>query len=340
MSNQDDNLPPEPGDSYLWDGTGPVDPTVKKFEEALRPYAFKPRAAAPVSPSQRRVWLIPAAAVILVAGMAWLGWPRKPLAPGPQPTWAIADTTGSPTIGEPTVIKLDKGQTQRQIVTDGVSSVQLSAGTATKVTVEKSTTVDVVDGNNEWPWISLETGTLLVAAAAGDRPVLVGVFGEMLKVQPGTEVMVHSKGTQVEVRPRSGEIEIDWRGEKTRFISPSMCIIQSESGPGLPSLATKSKNVYEALENYEAVTFKTNDTKSTSYALEQLLTATTNREAMLVWNLLWRVNPDQRVMVRDRLAKLIVEPKGIKSDSILNLDPAAMDAWWDAAVKAATVTGK
>ena len=64
-------------------------------------------------------------------------------------------------------------------------------------------------------------------------------------------------------------------------------------------------------------------------ALERALAAARARDALSLWHLLARVEPEERGRVFDRLAELVPPPDGVTRDGIAAGDRAMRDRWWD-----------
>jgi len=58
-----------------------------------------------------------------------------------------------------------------------------------------------------------------------------------------------------------------------------------------------------------------------------VLSNSTPRDAITLWNLIRRVDETQRNLVYTRLAELVPPPSSVKKDKLLNLDPKMMQEW-------------
>jgi FAD/FMN-containing dehydrogenase len=65
-------------------------------------------------------------------------------------------------------------------------------------------------------------------------------------------------------------------------------------------------------------------------ALDTLLARAEALDALTLWHLLPRVSGEDRARVAARVAALIEVPAGVPMQDVLALDPAALDAWWEA----------
>jgi FecR protein len=336
-----------PDEQYLWDATGTPSPVTRAIEAALSTQRFSGRALI-VRESQidRRRWtLLAIAAVLVLTGAVTYLMVRPSPTPavpkGPQATWTIAALEGTPKVGDSTVMKTTPAMTvtERPVETDQTSRARLNCGTATSVTMDNNTSVRVADGNDRFPWISLEHGSLFASVAPADHAVLVGVMGETVTVKPGTtaSISVPEKAAAV-IGCKEGQVDIDWTNTQTRLAAPASCTIDPGTGPAVPVPQASSQEFRSSLGKLDellTVNVKVKDPKAQYSALRDVLSQATRKDAPALWNLLPRVQGDDRVAVRNMLRKLIKAPQGIDPDAILQLEPKAMDAWWNAAVEAA-----
>lgn len=327
-----DGLADSAGGSYLWDRTPPVDPVVANLERTLGNLGHRGRT--PEIGVARLRWtprLLVAATIVLAGLVVWLAIP--PRGSAPPRTWEIASTTGSPIIGERQRFK-GPGQTMREVSTDAASTVKLTNGEATMVMLGPSTKAHVIDGTDEHPWATVMKGSVEARIGSGDRPVMLGVLGEAVELKPGSSTAVRIADGRADVEVRAGQAEIQWEKSGTRLLGPALCEIESGRGPELPVSLASSQRAQNLADKLRSVLGR-KDLKAQDSALATVLKEATPKEAPMLWNLLSRVEGEQRRHVRDVLAKLIEAPAGPERERILLLDPGAMDAWWDAAVTAA-----
>lgn len=327
-----DDITGSAGHSYLWDRTPPVDPAVECLERSLGKLGH--RGSMREIGGRRLRWptrALLAATVLLAALVAWLAIP--PRGRVPPSTWEIASTTGSPLIGERQRFKRP-GQTLRMISIDAESSVKLSCGRATIVTILPSTEVHVIDGPEESPWATLTRGGVEARVGSADRPLMLGVLGEAVELKPGSSAAVRVAGGRADVELKAGQAEVQWETSRTRLLGPALCAIEAGRGPELPVSLASSRRAQDLADKLRSV-LGHKDPGARDRALAMVLEEATPKEAPLLWNLLSRVEDEQRRQVRDVLGNLIAAPAGPERERILLLDPGAMDAWWDAAVRAA-----
>ena len=64
-------------------------------------------------------------------------------------------------------------------------------------------------------------------------------------------------------------------------------------------------------------------------ALDRALADARERDALSLWHLLARLEPEGRGRVFDRLAQLVPPPEGVTRDGVVAGDRAMRDLWWD-----------
>ncbi len=333
-------LPLTPHEQYLWDRTGTPDPTTAQLEHALRPLRFSGTLHPPAEPARR--WLRPlalAAAVALISLGAWMSLrhqsPRT-APPATTPTWTVASSVGKVHLSDPVAVKA--AATERTLATDDASRAVLTCGEHSTVSVESNSRVTIIDGDPRWPWAALANGSVFTQVSATDHPVLLGVLGGSIAVRPGSaaSITVDDESGSAQTTCKTGEVHIAWRGDRqTRLVGPATCSISRDAGPALPLPASLTPAATKAVDELaHLLAYSTKSPKQADDTLRTFLAGATREQAPLLWNLLWRVEGDQRRAVRDRLAFFIKQPK-MHPDAVLKLDPAAMDAWWQACVEAA-----
>jgi len=334
-----DNSPLLPDEQYLWDGTGTPDPTTARVEESLASLRYRGELRAP-----SRAWsarslrpLLVAAAVLLVSFTSYVlvtTHPKKLPPPAPTTTWAIASTTGNVQVGEPRPLK--STATLRAITVGEGGRVSLTAGPSSSVQVEGNATLEIGEGPDQFPWLTLTRGNIMAQVGSADQPLMVGVHANPITLKPGTAASITTTPDATQIICKVGEAHIQWPKRETRVLGPATCEIDARSGPSLPLSVLASKEACGAVEALDdGVRFMIKDPKYGEDMLLKYLDQSKPADAPTLWNLLHRVPPDYRREVRNALARHI-GPTKVDPDLILKLDPAAMDAWWHAAVDAST----
>jgi hypothetical protein len=335
--DQPSNLSPQ-DEQYLWNGAGEPAPDVRRVQSALSEFRYTGELRAPRQFHIPRQLLI-AASLLLITITSYMLFGRRGLAPVQSPpaspaTWTIASTQGDVRIGEPRELKSTVKLREIAVGKDG--QVSLRAGKASTVQVESEATLEVADGTNQFPWLTLSSGRAFVQVATGDNPIMVGIYGNAVAVQPGAATAIEATAQSALLTCKAGEAHISWPMQSTRVLGPATCSIDPGRGPALPLPVAAPKDACNAIDALDdSLRYAMKDPKGVSMLLHGYLEQAKPADAPTLWNLLYRVPESFRPSVRDRLAQLIA-PVKVNPELILQLDPAAMDAWWKAAVEAST----
>ena len=147
--------------SYLWDGTGPVDPEVARLERALGGLRHRaertpvwPERKASLWAQGRRVrgWAA-AAAIIVIAGI-WSVFG------GSGSSWSVRTVAGIPAIGGRSVGGQGRIGRGEWLVTDGSSRARIAVGRIGTVEVEPNTRLQLVNSGGRDYRMALERGTI------------------------------------------------------------------------------------------------------------------------------------------------------------------------------------
>ena len=96
--------------------------------------------------------------------------------------------------------------------------------------------------------------------------------------------------------------------------------ILNGKGAGLPYYAKCDIILLNLIEDY---LFNGNENST----LDRILNFAAENEAIMLWNLLQRVKPDQRSAVYDKLNELVPHPDNITKKDMLSLDQEHLQIW-------------
>lgn len=332
-------------DDYLWDRSGSPDPDVERLEELLAPFRATPsgwRVTQRPSSSSRR-WprvaalvLAAAAALLLVILVRYP--PSTPTRPSTVPAanvaaagaasskWTVARLEGSPILERAAVddhTTLPVGST---LATDAVSRARLVSSDVGEVIVEPASRVRLVASAAGRARLALERGELqaFIVAPPGrfvvDTPSAVAVdLGCVYSLRVGDD------GEGV-LSVAAGWVAFEFEGRESFVPAGASCPTHAASGPGLPRFNDAPAPLVDALNELE----RASHPAERAAALRALLTTARPRDAMTLWHVIPRVAPDERRAVVRRLQALVRLPDGVGVDSVMRLDRAALDRWWDA----------
>jgi len=307
-----------PDSNYLWDRSGPVDPDVARLETLLAPLRHAGSSPAPPAarPAARRTWLLAlAAAVLLVAVVAWFARPRGQTN---LAGWEIAGQSGPLTIASTSA--------GASIATGSGATLNLVRGPA-HLWLGADTSLSLAPAPPEAIAGILSRGTLFVDLS-GDQPLrLAFPLGEFT-VPPNTSASIHlqdSAGMPGGIELKRGMVQLTLKGRVVRVL-PGRRIdlradVVSTPSPDATPLA-------DALRRADTLLDQGSFGPDLDAAIAQVAATTSRDTADAGWNLAWRLDPAGRAGILEDLRQdlgLAALPAGAAQ-----LDPAAMDALWRA----------
>ena len=310
-------------DRYLWDRSGPRDPDVEKLERALSSLAHDGRplempesgpevVTLPMRPRPRivpmRGWLLAAAALIVVAGIAtWRA--TRPVGP----SWAVEWLSGNGS-------RPDRLTVGRTLATGAGERARVQVDGAGEVTVEPESRVRLVRASAEEQRMALDRGVLRALIFAPPRQFVVDT-PSAAAVDLGCvyTLEVADDGAST-VTVESGWVSFERDGRETFIPAGARCVTRRGQELGLPHFLDADPAFVAALDR------ATKD----SDALAAVLAAARADDALTLWHLLARTRGDVRATVFDRLAALVPPPAGVTRDGVLAADGAMLDLYWNA----------
>jgi hypothetical protein len=340
-NNRTENRPPANSDDYLWDGSGEPDPEIQKLEVLLG--EFRHDSPAPVFPEvvRERSWtffpwrirLFPALATAALAVAAIVA--AAFLIHGTKPTpitvagWDVSSVEGTPRIAEK-MIRTKQGTSRlgigQMLETDSQSRASLQSDDTGRIEVDPSTRLRLLSMSSGLKRIALDRGTIhaYIWAPPGqfvvDTPSAVTVdLGCAYTLQ------VDDSGAGI-VRTSLGWVGFKLNGHESFIPAGAACATRPKVGPGTPYFEDASAEFRAALAGFD---FEDKTPQERSGDLTVTLGQARNRDAFTLWHLLARVDDEQRILVYERLRRLVPPPANVTKEGILRLDQPMLDLWWN-----------
>jgi FecR-like protein len=340
-NNRTENRPSTNRDDYLWDGSGEPDPEIQRLEALLG--KFRHDSPAPVFPEivRDRRWtffpwrmrLFPAlattaAAVAAIVAVTFLVYGRRST-PTSVAGWEVSSVEGTPRIGRKTISakegtsRLGIGQ---MLETDGQSRASLQADDTGKIEVDPSTRLRLLSMGSGLKRMALDRGTIhtYIWAPPGqfvvDTPSAVTVdLGCAYTLQ------VDDSGAGM-VRTSLGWVGFKLNGHESFIPAGAACATRPKVGPGTPYFEDASAEFRSALGRFD---FEDTTPQQRAHDVAIVLGEARRGDALTLWHLLARVDEGQRVVVYDRLSRLVPPPATVTKEGILRLDLSMLDLWWN-----------
>jgi hypothetical protein len=322
-------------DQYLWDGTGTPDADVLRLEQVLARY----RHRGPLTPlpdrrdiaagalTTRRFAvhaamqiMMAAASLILVAGAAWFAFAVRPSG------WTVQSLEGAPQVAGERIDAPSRLPVGQIVTTDSASRARIDVGSIGVVDVEANSRVRLVTSRAGEHRMALDRGAIraLIWAPPGlffvNTPSATAVdLGCAYRLQ------VDDRGWG-KVRVETGWVAFEYKGRESFIPKDAMCTTRPGFGPGTPCYEDAPAGFAEALT---VLDFSSTQDVSRREALDTVLRAARQKDALTLWHLLSRGTSDERLRVYDRLASLVPPPPTATRENVARGDRRALDDWWN-----------
>jgi hypothetical protein len=297
-------------EDYLWDKSGEPDPDVQRLENLLAPLGHKSDKA-PVLPFPKRsrvpYLLAIAASLLVLSGALWVAWQRN------RPACNVATTEGTPSL-----TRLAKGES---INTDAHSQARLNLNDVGEVEVEPNTQLSVLAIRPDEQRLALHHGTIraLIWAPPG-RFIVNTPSAQTVDLGCQYTLNVNTDGVGL-VEVSVGWVAFEDKGRESFIPAGAACVTRPGKGPGIPYYQDAPKELIDALNRFDA--------DSDRPAIAAILANARSRDAISLWHLLRRVQPDDRAQVYDRLSQFIAVPAGVTREGVLAANPQMIDSLWN-----------
>lgn len=240
------------------------------------------------------------------------------LRPSSEP-WEVQVLAGTPTVdGRSGTSKLREKQWLTTAANDRATLTVPSIGS---VTIEPDSRVRLVRSRQRQQHMELARGTLHATITAPPRLFVVDTPA-VKATDMGCiyTLSVEPDGT-TRLKVAVGWVELSGKQGLTRVSAGLECRTSAAGRVGLP------RAIASALSEQRLTAF--DPAASGSAELEALLAACDQVDGVTLWHILQRVPEADRAKVLDRLAALHPTPPGAPREKTLDLDHAALEAWWD-----------
>jgi FecR protein len=318
-------------DEYLWDRSGPPDPDVERLETmlgrlrstpplpALPDRSGRPASAGPAwSLRALAPTLAAAASIALMLGLTWRSIDSTP-------SWDVARLDGQPRIGSTTLAANGRIAVGQTLVTDSASRARVEVSTIGEVTVDPNSRMTLVATRDAHHQLALEHGTLHAKITAPPGQFIVDTpSARATDLGCAYTLHVDEDGTGT-ITVTAGWVAFERNGIESFVPAGASGRTDPKRGIGTPRYDNESQAYRDALDEFDF-----GDPARRRDALMRVLQLGGNGDAVTLWHLIPRVDPDDRAAVVDALADQAPMPDGVTRDAAIKGDRAALDKWWDA----------
>jgi hypothetical protein len=323
---------------YLWDGSGPADATMSRLEASLSGYRYAgkepelvigPRAELKfVEPgpkpvvravvSSRGRWMSIAAMITMAMVAGWISRPAL------GPWLKVEARSGMPLVGkQQSPDRLHVGQWLR---TDDRSSAEIAVASLGTVSVRPNSKIRIKSTGEHEHRLEMPYGSIHAFITAPPRVFIVDTPAARA-VDMGCEYTLdldeHGSGI---LRVSLGHVLLEGPDGVTSDVPMwgGTCRIRRGVGPGTPYFDDASSMFVAALERVDF-----GEGEDRAGQLKVVLDEARERDALSLWHLLSRTKSDDRETVFARLSALKPLPERITKGSVMDLDRAALQAWFE-----------
>lgn len=294
-------------EDYLWDKSGEPDPEIQRLENLLSPLGHKAQVLSFPARNSTPYLLAIAASLLILAGGAWVAWQKS------RPAWEVASVSGARSVK-----RLAKGET---ITTDSQSHARLNLNDVGEVEIDPDTKLSVLAMKPEEQRLALDHGTIhaLIWAPPG-RFVVNTPSAQTVDLGCQYTLKVDADGAGL-VDVTVGWVAFENDGRESFIPAGAACMTRPGKGPGIPYYKDASGELVSAIQRFDA--------DADRAAIGVIVEKARPRDAISLWHLLRRVQPDDRGRVYDRLSQLITVPSGVNRDGVLAGNSKMIDSLWN-----------
>ena len=237
-----------------------------------------------------------------------------------EPVWHVTALEGNPRVGNSRVGVKAGLQIGDWIETDAKSRARIGIDSIGQIDVGVATAIQFVEASPTRRLFALKVGEIHAKVDAPPR-LFVVTTPNVRAVDLGCDysLQIDSTGAGV-LRVYYGWVSLEYGGMKSIVPAGALCMTRPGASPGTPFSDDASDSLREALSRYD---FEGGGDS----ALKTVLHLAGTADGITMWHLLFRVNPDERGRIYDRLSQLIPPPRAVTRAGFLAGDTSMTRAW-------------
>ena len=283
------------------------------------------RINAPVVTQSRPIFLKPlaiAAALMLVAAAAFV-WLRPNANRGSE--WNVARLGGAPRIDSRRMSDSGRIAVGQWLETDATSRAKIDVATIGNVEIDPNSRVRLLSTSSDEHRLELERGRLSAHISAPPRLFFVDTpSGVAEDLGCAYTLEVNDLGDSI-LHVTLGWVSLQLIDRESSVPAGAACEMKKGYGPGTPYFEDATPPFKQALSRFDFPVTR----DEPGAALATILSEARSRDAMTLWYLLTRVDPNDRASVYDRMAALVDPPQDVTREGVLNLNVAMLNRWKD-----------
>lgn len=242
-----------------------------------------------------------------------------------RPFWDVVRINGAPRIGSSRIG--DRGQLAvgQWLETDESSSAKIAVATIGHVEIDPNTRVRLVETRPTEHRLELARGKMSAKIWAPPRLFFVDTPSAVAAdLGCAYTLEVDDAGGSL-LRVTAGWVALQLKGRESVVPAGAACATRPGIGPGTPYFEDATPIFKEALAKLD---FEPSDLQWFKIpALDVVLRESRPKDTLSLWNLLYRVEGEDRVRVYERMAALSPPPKDVTREGVLRLDEPMLRLW-------------
>ena len=291
---------------------------------------LEPLLETKVEPRPQFVWswqMKAAAAAVLLLVSSWGVWlvysNRANEIHADKRAWRVKRLDGTPTVGAERISNNGELGVGDWLETDGKSRAQIAVGSIGSVEIDENTRVRLLETQPTEHRLELARGKMSAHIWAPPRLFFVNTPSAVAAdLGCAYTLEVDDQGSSL-LRVTSGWVALELQDRESVVPAGAACETRSGLGPGTPYFEDASDVFRQSLKT---VDFDP-DAHTRTAALVGILDQSRPKDTLTLWNLLARVDGDDRARVYDKMASLAPPPAGVTREGVLALDQKMLDAW-------------
>jgi hypothetical protein len=243
-----------------------------------------------------------------------------------RPFWEVARLNGTPRIGSSLIDEKGRLAVGQWLETDGGSRAQIDVGTIGQVEIDPNTRVRLVETKATEHRLELARGKMSARIWAPPRLFFVDTpAGVAADLGCAYTLEVDDEGAGL-LHVTSGWVALQLKDRESMVPAGASCATRPGVGPGTPYFDDATDVFRSALRRLD---FQPGTQETKIPDLDLLLMDARPRDTLTLWNLLGRVEGNDRVRVYERIAGFSPPPEGVTREGVLQLNEQMLQLWKD-----------
>jgi len=243
-----------------------------------------------------------------------------------RPFWEVARLNGAPRIGSSLMNEKGRLAVGQWLETDSGSRAQIDVGTIGQVEIDPNTRVRLVETKATEHRLELARGKMSARIWAPPRLFFVDTpAGVAADLGCAYTLEVDDEGAGL-LHVTSGWVALQLKDRESMVPAGASCATRPGVGPGTPYFDDATEVFRRALARLD---FQPGTQETKIPDLDLLLMDARPRDTLTLWNLLGRVEGNDRVRVYERIAGFSPPPEGVTREGVLQLNEQMLQLWKD-----------